>query len=666
MEIKDSRSASDSREDYLGLLRRDCILSLILCVPLIVIALFFRAIPYANYYMWALATFVVLFFGRQFFIISWKQALHFSANADTLVALSTGTAYLVSVFNTILPSFWTDRGMQAHVYFGVSAIVVAFVLLGRYLEERAKSNTAVAIKKLIGLQPQVVTVIRSGKAMVIPVREIEVGDEVMVKPGERIPADGKIMKGFTFINESMISGEPLPVEKREGKKVYTGTVNEANTFYYIVSKTGKDTLLGHVVGMIQDAESNRRPVQKMVDKVSGIFIVVIGFIAVFTFLMWFLLSAEDGFIQGLLSAMTVLIIACPCALGLAVPTAIMAGIDRGATYGILIKGSEALENADKLTAVVLDKTGTITEGISRVVRINWVVEPTPELTGILYGIESYSEHPLSQAVKVYLNDDYRIKPEMKVLSLSGKGLVGETNSGSYYVGTMKLLEEQRVTFTKEQSGWINSETDNGNTVVLFVCQSSLLAIISIADRVKATSVEAIARMKDSGLNLYMLTGDSKRSGDLTAKQVGIPTEHVNAGALPVGKASFVNELRDSGAIVAMTGDGINDCGALAAADVSIAMGQGSDIAMEVAQVTIASSDLNLLCKTIGLSKLTNKTIKQNLFWAFIFNIIGIPVAAGVLYPVYGLLLNPVMASVVIALSSAGVVINSLLLRFRDI
>lgn len=666
MEIKDSRSASDSREDYLDVLRRDCILSLIFCVPLIIIALFFRAIPYANYYMWALATFVVLFFGRQFFIISWKQALHFSANADTLVALSTGTAYLVSVFNTILPSFWTDRGMQAHVYFGVSAIVVAFVLLGRYLEERAKSNTAVAIKKLIGLQPQVVTVIRSGQAMVIPVREIEVGDEVMVKPGERIPADGKIMKGFTFINESMISGEPLPVEKREGKKVYAGTVNEANTFYYIVSKTGKDTLLGHVVGMIQDAESNRRPVQKMVDKVSGIFIVVIGFIAVFTFLMWFLLSAEDGFIQGLLSAMTVLIIACPCALGLAVPTAIMAGIDRGATYGILIKGSEALENADKLTAVVLDKTGTITEGISRVVRINWVVEPTPELKGILYGIESYSEHPLSQAVKVYLNDDYRIKPEMKVLSLSGKGLVGETNSGSYYVGTMKLLEEQRVTFTKEQSGWINSETDNGNTVVLFVCQSSLLAIISIADRVKATSVEAIARMKDFGLNLYMLTGDSKRSGDLTAKQVGIPTENVNAGALPVGKASFVNELRDSGAIVAMTGDGINDCGALAAADVSIAMGQGSDIAMEVAQVTIASSDLNLLCKTIGLSKLTNKTIKQNLFWAFIFNIIGIPVAAGVLYPVYGLLLNPVMASVVIALSSAGVVINSLLLRFRDI
>jgi Cu2+-exporting ATPase len=666
MEIKDSRNASDSREDYLDVLRRDCILSLIFCVPLIVIALFFRAMPYANYYMWALATFVVLFFGRQFFIISWKQALHFSANADTLVALSTGTAYLVSVFNTLLPSFWTDRGMQAHVYFGVSAIVVAFVLLGRYLEERAKSNTAVAIKKLIGLQPQVVTVIRSGQAMVIPVREIEVGDEVMVKPGERIPADGKIMKGFTFINESMISGEPLPVEKREGKKVYAGTLNEANTFYYIVSKTGKDTLLGHVVGMIQDAESNRRPVQKMVDKVSGIFIVVIGFIAVLTFFMWFLLSAEDGFIQGLLSAMTVLIIACPCALGLAVPTAIMAGIDRGATYGILIKGSEALENADKLTAVVLDKTGTITEGISRVVRINWVVEPTPELKGILYGIESYSEHPLSQAVKVYLNDDYRIKPEMKVFSLSGKGLVGETNSGSYYVGTMKLFEEQRVAFTKEQSDWINSETDNGNTVVLFVCQSFLLAIISIADRVKATSVEAIARMKDSGLNLYMLTGDSKRSGDLTAKQVGIPTEHVNAGALPVGKASFVNELRDSGAIVAMTGDGINDCGALAAADVSIAMGQGSDIAMEVAQVTIASSDLNLLCKTIGLSKLTNKTIKQNLFWAFIFNIIGIPVAAGVLYPVYGLLLNPVMASVVIALSSASVVINSLLLRFRDI
>ncbi|NDV97359.1 copper-translocating P-type ATPase [Dysgonomonas sp. 521] len=666
MEIKNSRDTLGSRENYLGVLRRDCILSLIFCVPLIVIALFFRAIPYANYYMWALATPVVLFFGRQFFIVAWKHALRFSANADTLVALSTGTAYMVSIFNTLLPSFWTDRGMQPHVYFGVSAIVVAFVLLGRYLEERAKSNTAIAIQKLIGLQPQVVTVVRSGQAVVIPVRQIEVGDEVMVKPGERIPADGKIVRGSSFINESMISGEPLPVEKGEGKKVYAGTVNEANTFYYIVSATGKNTLLGNVVGMIQDAERGKRTVQKMADKVSRIFIVVIGFVAIFTFLMWFWLSAEDGFMQGLLSSIMVLIMACPCALGLAAPTAIMAGIDRGAAHGILIKGSEALENADKLTAVVLDKTGTITEGVSRVVRIKWIAHPTPELKGILYGIESYSEHPLSQAVKVYLNDDYRIKPEMKVSSLSGRGLVGETDSANYYVGTMKLLEEQNVAFTEEESDWIHNETGNGNTVVLFVSQSSLLAIISIADKVKPTSIEAIARMKGSGMSLYMLTGDSKRSGDLTARQVGIPVDHVNAGALPAAKASFVSELKDSGEVVAMTGDGINDCGALAMADVSIAMGQGSDIAMEVAQVTIASSDLNLLCKTIDLSKLTNKTIRQNLFWAFIFNVIGIPVAAGALYPAYGVLLNPVMAGVVIALSSAGVVVNSLLLRFREI
>jgi Cu2+-exporting ATPase len=666
MPEKDKTDITGIRNEELSRLRRRCILALIFCAPLIIISLFFRTAPYADYYMWVLATPVVLFFGRQFFIRSLKLAFKLSANTDTLVALSTGTAYVVSVFNTLLPSFWTDKGMEAHVYFGVSAIILAFVLLGRYLEEKAKSNTALAIKKLMGLQPRKATVNRNGELLSIPVNEITEGDEIMVKPGERIPVDGKISKGSTFINESMISGEPLAVEKGIGKKVYGGTVNEANTFYFIVSGTGRDTLLGQVIGMIQDAQENKRGVQSIADKVSGVFIIVVGSIAFVTFLVWLVISAENGFMQGVFSAVAVLIMACPCALGLAVPTAIMAGIDKGSSLGILIKGSEALENADKLTAVVLDKTGTITEGVSGVTEIKWLVEPTPELKGILYGIESYSEHPLSNAVKVFLNDEYRVRPEMKVSSLSGSGLMGETKSGNYYVGTMKLLDVCDVNLTEENEAWINSETEKANTVVLFAHQSALLAIISITDKVKDSSVSAINTMKSSGLDLFILTGDSKRSGDLIARQVGIEPGHVNAGALPAGKASFVNGLKEQGEIVAMTGDGINDSGALAAADVSFAMGQGSDIAMEVAQVTIASSDLTLLCRTIDLSGLTNKTIRQNLFWAFIFNIIGIPVAAGILYPSFGILLDPVMAGVVILLSSVSVVINSLLLGFRYI
>lgn len=654
------------QDKALSRLRRRCILSLILCVPLIIISLFFRTIPYANYYMWLLATPVVLFFGRQFFIKSFNLIFKLKTNTDTLVALSTGTAYIVSVFNTLLPSFWTDKGMEAHVYFGVSAIVVAFVLLGRYLEEKAKSNTTQAIKKLIGLQPRKATVIRGSELLVIPINEIVEGDEIMVKPGERIAVDGKISKGSTYINESMISGEPLAVEKGVGKKVYAGTINESNTFYFIVSKTGRNTLLGQVIRMIQDAQGNKRKVQNIADKVSNIFIVVIGIVAFFTFLVWFIISVEDDFMQGVFSSVTVLIMACPCALGLATPTAIMAGIDKGLSQGILIKGSEALENADKLTAVVLDKTGTITEGVSRVTEIKWLVDATPELKGILYAIESYSEHPLSNAVKVFLKDDYRVKPDMKVSALSGNGLIGETWSGNYYVGTMKMLNVCNVTLTDENTAWINNETDKANTIVLFAHQSALLAIISITDKVKDSSVSAIKIMKSLGLKLFILTGDSRRSGDLIARQVGIDTENVNAGVLPAGKASFVNELKEQGEIVAMTGDGINDSGALAAADVSFAMGQGSDVAMEVAQVTIASSDLTLLCRMIGLSRLTNKTIRQNLFWAFIFNIIGIPVAAGILYPTFGILLNPLMASIVILLSSVSVTINSLLLRFRDI
>ncbi|MDH6307908.1 Cu2+-exporting ATPase [Dysgonomonas sp. PFB1-18] len=664
------RNISETRDivtdSNLSELRKNCILSLILCIPLVTIALFFRPIPYANYIMWALATPVVVIFGRQFYIRAWQQLKRFSTNMDTLVALSTGTAYLVSVFNTLPPAFRDGKTTDVHVYFSISAIVVAFVLLGRYMEEKAKKNTELAIKKLIGLQPRTATVIRDNTQQIIRVKDIAEGDEIIVKPGERIPADGKICKGTSFINESMISGEPLPVEKGEGQKIFAGTVNEANTFHFIASKADKETLLAQTIKMVQEAQLRRRPIQKMVDKVCVVYIPIVGIVAITAFLFWFITSETDRFTQGMLPAINILIIACPCALGLAAPTAIMAGINRGMTKGILIKGSEALENAYKLTSVVLDKTGTITEGVFYVTNMEWFTATTPELKGILYAIETYSAHPLADAVRSHLKNELQTEPDIKVSSLSGRGLMGEKDGDKYYVGTLRMLEEQHIVFTDSQQEWIEKETDNSNMIVLFAKETSLLAIIAITDRVKPTSLEAIGTMKHMGLELYMLTGDNKRAADLIARQVGVSTDNVRAGALPSGKAAFIKELQDKGEIVAMTGDGINDSGALAAADVSVAMGQGSDIAMEVAQMTITSSDLNKFCQTIRLSKATVQTMKRNLFFAFIYNIIGIPVAAGILYPITNISLNPTIAGIVIVLSTISVAISSYCLRFRKI
>lgn len=662
-EIEDTE-IEDIHNKHLTELKKNCILSLLFCIPLVIIAMFFHTMPYANYIMWVLATPTVFIFGRQFFINAWKQAKHRSSNMDTLVALSTGTAYLFSIFNTLAPSFWLNRGLEPHVYFEVSGVVIAFVLLGRFLEEKAKRSTSKAIKELMGLQPQVATVIRNGVFEEVPIKKIKIGDEIVVKAGERIPVDGTIIKGNSFIDESMISGEPLAVEKSEGNKVFAGTINQSGTFHFETEKVGKKTHLGQIIKMVQEAQGSRAPIQKTVDKISSIFIPVIGIIAVITFVAWFFLAETNGFTQGLLSMVTVLIIACPCALGLATPTAIMVGIGKGATNGILIKGAEALEKAQKITAIVLDKTGTITEGRPHVTDMKWVKDSTTELKNILYSIEAYSEHPLAEAFKAYLKDDAKLISNMSVTTLPGRGIKGVVGSETYYVGNIKLLEEQGITLSVAEREWINSDSNKSNTVALFANSTSLLAITAIADTVKETSITAIRKLKSARLKVYMLTGDSQRSAQLIADQVGI--DHIKAGTLPAEKTAFIKQLQTQGEIVAMVGDGINDSGALATADVSIAMGRGSDIAMDVAQITIISSDLNKLYQAINLSKQTVRTIKQNLFWAFIYNLIGVPIAAGILYPINGFLLNPMIAGAAMALSSVSVVTNSLLLKLKKI
>lgn len=666
VEEKDDTEIETIRNKHLSELKRNCILSLIFAIPLVVIAMFFHTMPYANYIMWILSTPIIFIFGKQFFVNAWKQAKHLSSNMDTLVALSTGTAYLFSVFNTLYPSFWISKGLEPHVYFEVSGVVIAFVLLGRYLEDKAKKGTATAIKQLIGLQPQTATVVKNGQFAETPIKEIKIGDEIVVKPGEKIAVDGMIVKGNSFIDESMISGEPLSIEKGDGKKVFAGTINQTGSFHFIAEKVGKNTLLGQIIKMVQEAQGSQAPIQKTVDKISGIFIPIIAIIAIITFFAWFFLSESNGFTQGLLSMVTVLVIACPCALGLATPTAIMVGIGKGATNGILIKGAEALEKAQKVTAIVLDKTGTITEGKPHVTAIKWLTEATLELRNILFSIESYSEHPLADAIKSHLKNEAQLDNNATTTTIPGRGIVGEINGERYFIGNTKMLEEQGIIFNQEEREWIESEIDNSNSIALFANATSLLAIITIADTIKTTSLNAIEQMKSQGLKVYMLTGDSKRSANLVAKQVGISEKYIIANVLPAEKAEFIEGLKNKGEVVAMVGDGINDSGALATADVSIAMGKGSDIAMDVAQITIISSDLNKLHQAINLSKATVRTIRQNLFWAFIYNIIGIPIAAGILYPINGFLLNPMIAGAAMALSSVSVVTNSLLLKTKKI
>lgn len=657
-EIEDIRSNESNN------LRKNTIAALILCIPLILVAMVFHKIPYANYIMWILATPVLFIFGAPFFKGAWKQLKHKTSNMDTLVALSTGIAYLFSMFNTLFPEVWTSRGMEPHVYFEVSAVVVAFVLLGRYLENRAKNKASDAIKELIGIQPKTATIISEGKSKEISIKDIKIGDEIVVKPGEKIAVDGKVIQGNSFVDESMINGEPLAIEKTIGDKVFSGTINQSGSFHFKAEKVGKDTLLAQIIKTVQEAQGSRAPIQNTVDKISSVFVPTIVIIAIITFFAWIFFGHDNNIPQGLLSAVTVLIIACPCALGLATPTAIVVGVGRGAKLGILIKDAQALETAKKITSIVLDKTGTITEGNPEIKDINWFIEETSQLRNILYSIETYSDHPLAETIKSKLKNDSNLITSIKVSNIAGKGLTADYNNEKYFIGNFKLIEENNIVINKDEKNWIDSQINTANTIVIFANEKQIIACISIIDAIKSTSIEAISELKANGLKVYMLTGDNEQSAQLIAQKVGI--NNVKANVLPVEKAAFIKELQAKKEIVAMVGDGINDSAALATADLSIAMGKGSDIAISVAQITIISSDLNKLTKTINLSKATVRTIKQNLFWAFIYNLIGVPLAAGVLYPINGFLLNPMIAGLAMALSSVCVVSNSLLLKSKKI
>ncbi|OJY79637.1 MAG: copper-translocating P-type ATPase [Sphingobacteriales bacterium 40-81] len=642
--------------------------AVILSVPVVVIGMFFMnppagraGIPYANEIMWLFSTPVVLWFGKDFFVNAWKQAKHRSANMDTLVALSTGIAYIFSLFNMLFPEFWHARGLHAHVYFEAASVVIAFILLGRLLEEKAKGNTAAALKKLMGLQPKTVTIIQqSGVQVQLPVEEVKEGNIVMVKPGEKIAVDGVVVSGSSYVDESMLSGEPVPVLKQEHEKVFAGTINQKGSFQFKAVKVGSATMLAQIIKMVQDAQGSKAPVQKLVDKIAGIFVPVVIGIAMLTFILWVILGGDNGIVQGLLAAVTVLVIACPCALGLATPTAIMVGVGKGAEKGILIKDAESLELAKKVNAIVLDKTGTITEGKPQVTDISW---HNGDESGrqILLSIEKQSEHPLAEAVVHYFGEEHSIAV-YDFESITGKGAKATVDGQGYYVGNAGLLNENNIIIPAELKQKADEWSSNAKTVIWFADNTNALAVVAIADKIKSTSVAAIKEIEQMGIEVYMLTGDNEATAGAIAGQTGI--QHYKAEVLPRQKSAFIKELQQQGRVVAMVGDGINDSAALAQADVSIAMGKGSDIAMDVAKMTIISSDLAKIPKAIRLSRQTVSTIKQNLFWAFIYNVIGIPVAAGILYPVNGFLLNPMIAGAAMALSSVSVVSNSLLLRVK--
>ena len=694
---KDGNAADEAEkahDERYAQLKSRTIWAIVLSLPVAVIGMFFMDMPYAEYIMWALSTPVVFWLGRGFFISAWKQLRHRTANMDTLVANSTGIAYLFSVFNMLFPEFWLSRGIEPHVYFEASSVIIAFILLGRLMEEKAKGNTSDAIKKLMGLQPKTVTVISRGnncpmEYMEIPVGAVRPGDIIAVKPGERVAVDGTVTEGSSYVDESMLSGEPVPVAKRKDSKVFAGTINQKGSFRFRADKVGTDTLLSKIIAMVQDAQGSKAPVQKLVDRIAAVFVPVIMGIALLSFILWAVLDGENGVTHGLLAMVTVLIIACPCALGLATPTAIMVGIGKGAENGILIKDAESIETARKIDTVVLDKTGTVTEGRPEVTHLIWSLPEAPSwsdimkreagsasgaqdtkvsretyLRNIFFSLEKLSEHPLAEAVIKYLKGSSEVSVK-EFESITGEGVTGVCEGSRYFAGNLRLMKKNGISISPDLSLKADELTAEARTVIWFSDEKNALALAAVTDRVKESSIRAVRTLQDEGIEVYMLTGDNEETAAAVAAQAGI--RHFKAGVLPQDKAGFIRNLQQQkGRKVAMAGDGINDSAALAQADLGIAMGGGSDIAMDVAGVTIISSDLSKIPEALRLSRLTVRTIRQNLFWAFIYNMIGVPIAAGILYPVNGFLLNPMIAGAAMAFSSVSVVSNSLRLKRKKL
>ncbi|SFT52262.1 Cu2+-exporting ATPase [Algoriphagus locisalis] len=660
-------TVSKSQKEHYKVLKKHTIGAAILTLPIFIIGMFFMHWKPGTWISLALAIPVLFVFGRRFFISAWKQSKHKSVNMDTLVALSTAIAFLFSLFNTLFPEFWISRGFEPHVYYEAATVIITFILFGKMLEEKAKSRTSTALKNLMGLQPKTLKAIIEDEEKEIQISDVQKGYEIIVRPGEKIPVDGKVISGSSFVDESMISGEPIAVEKSTDDKVFAGTINQKGSFHFKAEKVGSETLLSQIIKRVQEAQGSKAPVQKLVDKIASIFVPTVIAIAILTFAVWMIVGSEDALSHAILNSVAVLVIACPCALGLATPTAIMVGIGKGAENNILIKDAESLEIAHKVNAVILDKTGTITAGKPAVTDIQWESQELRKaFSPYLLAIESKSEHPLADAVSKKLTEEgFKSETIQGFQSVTGKGVEAKNSAGEYfYVGNSSLIQSHGIKVNPELEIQAKTWGNEAKTVVFFANEKKVLAVIAIADQIKASSKFAIKKLKEMDIEVYMLTGDNQQTAAAVAQEVGLTD--FKAEVMPSDKSDFVKELQSKGKVVAMVGDGINDSEALAQADISIAMGHGSDIAMDVAKMTIISSDLEVIPKAFNLSAMTVRGIKENLFWAFIYNLIGIPIAAGLLYPINGFLLDPMIAGAAMAFSSVSVVLNSLRLKRKSI
>jgi len=657
-------------------LLRKVIIGAALSLPVLIIAMSHGTIaflnqPWINWLQLALTTPVVVWCGSQFYRMAWMGLKHFRANMDSLVALGTGTAFLYSIAATAWPGFFstahtsTTGGMKmVPVYYEAAAVIIVLVLLGKLLEARATGNTSAAIQRLIGLQSKTARVVRDGQEQDIPVEQVIVGDMVLVRPGEKLPVDGMVESGESAIDESMLTGESIPVEKRPGDTVFGATINTTGTLTFTATKVGKDTALQQIVRLVQEAQGNKAPIARLADTISGYFTPAVLGVALITFVVWYFLAPIDSRLSmALLAFVSVLIIACPCALGLATPTAIMVGTGRGAEHGILIKSGEALETAHKITAIILDKTGTITQGkpaLTDVRALPGMIEA--ELVRLVASAERRSEHPLAAAiVKGAKARGLTLAEPIAFNAVVGHGIEATVDGRVILVGKRALLADRGID-TTALDALAGELAAAGKTPMYAAIDGKSAGLIAVADRVKPESKAAIAQMQEMGLRVAMITGDNAKTAAAVAKEVGIAPDMTFAEVLPENKAEHVKKLQAQGFVVGMVGDGINDAPALAQADVGLAMGTGTDVAIETSDITLISGDLRSVPEAIALSKATMRTIKQNLFWAFAYNTLGIPIAAGVLYPVTGWLLSPIIASAAMALSSVSVVLNSLRLR----
>lgn len=721
--MQESEDGNARDRQHLAEIQKRTLLAAIFTLPVFISGMFYMDWELGRWLSMGLSAPVLFWFGRDFFRNAWKQARHKRANMDSLVALSTGIAYLFSVFNTLNPEFWTARGLEPHVYYEAATVIITFILLGRLLEERAKSKTSFAIRKLMGLQPKTVRVVdwemdwevdwpveqeqldrvvdreqldraslgdlinNNLKYKDLAIGSVVPGMVILVRPGERIALDGIVIQGESFVDESSITGEPMPAQKTAGSKVFAGTVNQKGSFLFRAESTGNETVLAQMIRMVRAAQGSKAPVQRLVDKVAAVFVPIVMGIALLTFVVWNFAPVPEPFTKALLTAVSVLVIACPCALGLATPTAIMVGIGLGAEKHIFIRDAESLELAHKVDTLILDKTGTITEGKPGVADLYWVDEEkaggdkfaaTEESSerdvwglkspkaGILLALEQMSEHPVGEAIAEALTSKGVVPHGIRHFeSVTGRGVAATADSGRrVFAGNRRMVEEMGLAVPESLAKRADAWQEKARTVIYTGDEQHIWGIIAVSDPIKPSSQAAIQKLTRQGIEIHMLTGDNRQTAEAVAKEVGI--QHAHGEMLPSDKANYIQQLQSKGRIVAMAGDGINDSQALAQADVGIAMGHGADIAMDVAKMTLTRSDLADIPTALKLSDATVSGVRQNLFWAFIYNVIGIPLAAGLLYPVNGFLLDPMIAGGAMAFSSVSVVLNSLRLRYKKL